>query len=441
MVRFYRVLDASTSLPCVSILSPTNGSTVSGLTNITFYATAIDRIKSTTLIVDGQPAWTITSNSSLPFPSYFFSNGAHTVAVQVTDNGNDEAQGIASSSITLNVQNNVTVTWYEAFGDFLPIQASLTSPNANYTVDIRDAFSNLVRTITGSTSNGIISTNWDGNDGSGVAVSNNALYFITLTTIPSGSAPQSINDSSGIDPVQFAAFKEDVWSTSATILEREVLQNSQWNAVAVGKVDVSIKAAFDASGAVPGSDYLLQHIQNDSDWTSLLNQFKGRSPQITQFYYTGHANGTQIGFKETTPNTGLDTLTVKLFLSNLYYTDPKTKLPVASFLWPYKFVFIDGCYSGTGDWMLAFGILNRLMDYSTVGRRQRAFIGWSSIQVNWLFSSSNNYEKFGANFWSDWIAGDPTVRVADAIVAAEQSASIDPTKLIFVGYVGLQWSY
>ncbi|MGD0652241.1 MAG: hypothetical protein ABSA97_14085 [Verrucomicrobiia bacterium] len=41
-----------------------------------------------------------------------------------------------------------------------------------------------------------------------------------------------------------------------------------------------------------------------------------------------------------------------------------------------KSVFLDGCNSAAGDWPQAFGIQKAATDYSKLGRKNRAFMGW-----------------------------------------------------------------
>jgi len=434
-VEFYRILDASSSLPCVSILSPTNGATVSGLLNVGFSATALEKITSGTLIVDGQATWTVTSNNSLPFPSYFFSNGVHTVTVQATDDGFDQSQGIATSTISVNVQNNITFTWYEAFTSTLPIQATLAYQNASYTIQIKDASLNLLKTLTGSTANGVINTSWDGTNSNGVQVADDSLYFITLSTTPTpGPALAAIPPPSGGDTITAGAFYERQFTTAQTILAREKLANIQWDPVSQSKCD-AINTSI--SGSPSHQDIYgggTQKMITASDWQNLLTAFKATSTRNTQFYFTGHANGTAIGL-----GPGLQSIDVEVALNNLYYIDAVTHLPVASFKFPYKFVFIDGCLSGTGDWMRSFAI-NNSMDYSTVGRKNRAFLGWGSLQVEWFFTTSNGYYQFATKFWDDWVSDD-TVPLTTAInTAFTQASGVDPNKLVVRGFNSLQWS-
>jgi hypothetical protein len=438
--RFYRVVrkDANYGLPCVTILSPTNGATLSGNVNVQVYATDNSRISSIALMIDGGELMAITDGPMrFVLPTAFFTNGVHTLTAVAVDDSIDEGQGIASNSVTVTIQNNINFTWYEAFGSVLPIQAKLTYSNANYTIQVTDESLNAIRTITGTTANGIISTNWDGKDGSGSQVAEDALYFLTLSAGPTGSLLAA-----AADVVTAGTFREKTWGTEVTILAREKLSIiPPWDTVSANKCNNIFQYI---TGSPSHQDVYGGGVQvqiNASDWQSLFQALKATGTRNTQFYFTGHANGTAIGKGPgLEANTGMQTIDVELFLNNLYYTHPTTHLPVASFKFPYKFVFIDGCLSGNGDWMRAFGILSDTMDYSAVGRKNRAFMGWAKIQVEWLFTTTNGYTKFGTEFWNDWVTDD-TTQLQNAVQQALSAATgVDPTKLITRGYNLLTWS-
>ena len=441
--RFYRVVrkDASYGIPCVTILSPTNGAALSGNVNVQVYATDDSRISSITLFIDGSELMAITDGPmSFTLPTAFFTNGIHTLTAVAVDDGLDEGQGIASNSVNITFQNNIMFTWYEAFGSVLPIQAVLSYSNADYTVEITDESLNPVRTITGSTANGIISTNWDGKSGSGVDVPEDALYYLTLIATPTGSLLDTASDT-----VAAGSFREKTWGTEVTIIAREKFSSISWDSVSSSKCTAIAQYISESCCSEPAhQDIYLgvpQVLSVASHWQNLLLAFKVSPARNTQFYFTGHANATAIGEGPgLEADTGMQTIDVELALQNHYYVSGKTGLPVASFKWPYKFVFIDGCLSGNGDWMRAFGILNNTMNYSTVGRKNRAFLGWGKIQVEWLFSTTNGYTKFGTEFWNAWTSDD-TRTLEDAIQRALAAATgVDANKLVIRGYDQLQWS-
>jgi hypothetical protein len=104
--------------PVVSITSPTNGATVSGVINVTVNATDNVGVKSVSLAVDGT---TVASSSIAPFTNSWNSatviNGTHTLTVTAMDASGNKA----TNSIQVNV-SNATV------GDIISPSVNILSP-------------------------------------------------------------------------------------------------------------------------------------------------------------------------------------------------------------------------------------------------------------------------------------------------------------------------
>ena len=109
-----RLLDVTA--PTVSITSPANGATVSGVISITVNASDNVKVTLVSLSIDGGSA--VSSNNTAPFTNSWnsatVSNGTHTLTVTASDAAGNKG----TSSITVSV-NNATV------GD-------ITSPTVNY---------------------------------------------------------------------------------------------------------------------------------------------------------------------------------------------------------------------------------------------------------------------------------------------------------------------
>ena len=446
MVRFYRVLDASATLPCVSVTSPTNGAIISGLANVSFGAVASEKITAATLVVDGQPLWTTTNTTILQHPTWLLPNGTHTFAVQVVDDGVDTQGSATSPTVSVTVSNPVSATWYDAFGTTLPVQATLSYTSASWTVTIQDDSRRPLKTITGSTANGQIATSWDGTDSNGVAVADDTNYWVvvsaTRTSAPNGQDVQP-QQQGGTDTITWNTFLEPrSWASAQTIITRENLGSpTTWDPVALNKcaeavTDVGMYADPQAQ-VWQGAQIVLT---TATDWQNLLQALAGQGGRNTQFYFTGHANANGIGQQNhTTP--WLDSAQVQVALRNLYYFSQVDKVPIAHFHTPYKFVFLDACLSGNGDWPHAFGILRNQMDYTaTTGRKQRAFMGWSTIQFQGFFSQSTGYPAFTINFWNAWVANSETAPLQTAVNSAMAGATgVNPNSLVVYGFTNLQW--
>jgi len=87
-----------------------------------------------------------------------------------------------SAAITLNFAN--VVRWVEpasGFDSFVPVSIRSDTFPSDWTVFVQDAAGTVVRTISGFTSDGIVETDWDGNDNNGNPVSSEAAYRVLFT--------------------------------------------------------------------------------------------------------------------------------------------------------------------------------------------------------------------------------------------------------------------
>ncbi len=140
--------------PLVSITSPANGATVSGVINVTVNATDNVGVKSVTLAVDGT---NISSSSSAPFTNSWntgtVANGSHTLTVTASDaNGNK-----ATSSVQVNV-NNATV------GDIISPTVNILNPTdqasltGTVTINMNASDNVGVTSVNISINNNVVST-------------------------------------------------------------------------------------------------------------------------------------------------------------------------------------------------------------------------------------------------------------------------------------------
>jgi hypothetical protein len=450
--RFYRILrkDADYGMPCVNLLSPTNGATVSGIINVGVAASDDSRISSVTLVIDGDDYATITDGPmSFPVNTAMFTNGTHSIYARAADNvgipslgGNPDSDVVAnvvtSETVQVSFQNNVVLDSFELFQSQLPISARLAYSNANWSVEIERENGTIAKTFSGSTSNGLIEITWDGTDGAGNPVAEKAVYFVNVSAVPLSGSGLLFASGTTTDTVTKATYREASTTTQTTLLTRQKLKNFLWEGVSAAKlstISTTISMADANSGIYQETIFVMQ---TDNDWTDLLNNLADPDPrEVTQLYYNGHANAEKIGFQEYTPNRGLDTTDVTVRLNNLYYFSPKKGTWVATFSTPYKFVFLDGCLSGNGTWPRAFGILKNQMSYSTVGARNRAFLGWARITVSSLFG--NTHDNFTKRFWQRWTE-DVTKTFAVALQqAVDQTPGIEASQLVRYGYQNLTW--
>jgi hypothetical protein len=184
---FYLQIPTNGTLPAVQIFSPTNSQTVSGTIPIGVGAQIGSQLQGVNLYLDSALVGFIDSGGiEFDLDTTHFANGQHTVYVGAVDTANNET---LSSSITLDFEN--PVRWLDAdslFDSFVPIDVTSDIFPASWLVSVTDTNGTIVRTISGSTPDGNIQTNWDGTDNNGMSLPVESLYEITVDVTGSGGS-------------------------------------------------------------------------------------------------------------------------------------------------------------------------------------------------------------------------------------------------------------
>lgn len=184
-MRFYRILDTGTSSgdnPLVAITSITNGASLSGQVTIIVKATSDLQIVTTALYVNGQQMDSSDDGSNYGINTCEWLNGPHvlyaTAKAESTLSGPSGPYPIqigrgVSPFVQVSFNNLISeVAFSQPF--FLPslgqtqqVTANFAA-NVNWTLQIMDDSSNVVRTATGGGSS--LSFNWDGNGDGGTSI-------------------------------------------------------------------------------------------------------------------------------------------------------------------------------------------------------------------------------------------------------------------------------
>ena len=308
----------------------------------------------------------------------FLENGTHSFQV-VADflnpdigDGNNYTLQQLSTPFTLNVSNIIYYPdWCDEVGElgFTTFNAKTTCTNANWQLDIYDVSNNLVKTLTGYATNGIIEATWNLVDTNGVARTNVDLdpEFNSMITVA-----DPVSKAAPIKTAQWAYPTQGAWALAYQDIFFH-MANSNMYYTAISDM---IGVADDNGGAysyLPVSPYTngqtwplrypatnnpVTTVQMLADYYALDNLLT--NSYLRNFYYNGHASGSTIaGF--------LDSSIIKLHLKKHYY----------------RFVFLDACLTATGDLPAAFGInlksAKPLTYFQRNGMRPRAFVGYSSI--------------------------------------------------------------
>lgn len=216
-MRFYRIVDlgadTASDEPSVSILSPTNGAVVFGELTITVIASTDQPVLSgTKLYVDGQEMQMADSKTNYTDGSGVtnyeadtysintceWGNGTHTLFAttecssqsQGANNGSQSLIGHAASTFVPVTFNNLVTRIAFSQPSFDPSsgqtqQVSAVFPlNSDWTLNIVDAYSNVVQTATGSGNSMLY--NWDGT-ANGTSLPN-GIYYYYITAATNGLA-------------------------------------------------------------------------------------------------------------------------------------------------------------------------------------------------------------------------------------------------------------
>ncbi|HEY5297743.1 MAG TPA: Ig-like domain-containing protein [Verrucomicrobiae bacterium] len=181
----------------VQIFSPTNEETVSGVITVGVGAQIGTQIQGVNLYLDDALIGFIDSGGiAFSLDTTHFTNGLHTLYVSANDSGNGTT---TSDPITLDFEN--PVRWLDAdslFQSFVPIDVESDIFPADWAVFVADTNGTIVRTFSGSTSDGNINTNWDGNDNDGATLPDESAYTITVVVTSSGSGDSMMMTASSL---------------------------------------------------------------------------------------------------------------------------------------------------------------------------------------------------------------------------------------------------
>src|SRR5665213_313289 len=195
-MRFYRIMDKGaddlgSDGPTVSIVSPTSGAVASGLLTITVAAATDQGNVFPKLYVDGQAMWPSQDGSNYVINTCEWANGAHVLFATVDSltqpDGPAASFGLTGHAVSpfvgvtfSNLISRISFSeesFHPELGQTQQVSA-LFETNCDWTLTIRDAFSNAVRTVTGSGTS--LQFGWDGNGDGGTNIPN-GIYSVSYT--------------------------------------------------------------------------------------------------------------------------------------------------------------------------------------------------------------------------------------------------------------------
>ncbi len=236
-MRFYRIVDTgpdglTNDEPSVSIISPTNGFSATGSLTVTVvpYTDQAGPV-STKLYVDGQAMWPSADGSNYVINTCEWGNGSHILFATVECLSAPEGyfgapaalvgHGV-SSFVPVIFSNLVTrISFSQPFfqpslGQTQQVSAVFAA-NSDWTMQIKDAFGNVVRNASGSGDSMLY--NWDGlGDGETNIPAGVYYYYISATTNGEPDEDVIVGGSDGGSPPSPALARSSVASLNSSEL-------------------------------------------------------------------------------------------------------------------------------------------------------------------------------------------------------------------------------
>jgi hypothetical protein len=436
---------------------PISYSVLTNIGNLNLYFNGVDvTLEDITNASDG--------NALLEWNTTYEPPGQHYLQAQLTlsSSGDDAAILSGIGTFTPFYSTNVmqffeSDTMFDDTGAYL--DAQLPEPDANYTIQLYDPSTTpatLIKTITGSTSSGMIQENWDLTYDDGVTVFTNdtvnAVFNVTLLDPGSGTSTKVLHkltsneQGNGFDFVyvytptnsslsyDFGNENGEIWNGMQAVVDTVLMP-----VTADGGHDDHYDSSFDnytyegnnthgngLSEGWPGYVNSSSTLTNNSSPTGLFASMKDGTTK--NFYCYAHGSGTAIGnysHSVTLFSSGVGDL-----LGNHY--NAKGGLNTKN---PYRFVFLDGCSTASQkDWRRAFGIFP--LDTPNQAARNKvgpqAFVGWAADHTGWLngvdaseasLDVATAYTQTLEDFYEQWMDNVPLNQcIYSASTSAENTA-------------------
>jgi hypothetical protein len=325
--------------------------------------------------------------------------------------GDDAIYLILSNQVrTITVNNQIIFTnWDDTIqADTYTFDARIANPNSDWWIDIYDARGNYVKTGSGHTSEGHIAWTWDLTDYLGTPrtdFDSDPFFYSETTFSTAGNGPATTrNNPTTADDYpnvgQWVTSFQDRWFSDAPGYPYDCQQTFT---DAMGEIQGGPVLKGDPAWYAPikfGTNVYSQ-AERELSWANLKSWLS--SPWVRNWYYFGHGGGNKIGADR-------HTLDTNGLVTGSAFTYPGSKsslgswqMAIATRSFRYRFVFLDGCSTATGDWPNAFSISKTTRDLSfyqndSKHRRPSAFVGWNLDTGGKGWGTIEHYYEF-RSFW------------------------------------------
>jgi len=363
-----------------------------------------------------------------------------------------ETQLYESAPVTVIVSNLIWFpdSWNIA-GYYINVEAQSIHTNGTYEVDIYDDTGFQILQVSGTNDNegfityagfrGFVVENFDENGEIYPSVS----YAVVVSTRAAGGG--SAATTTNIIWTEFKWPAQGVGWTKFAIGYQPIFGNPVFgglNAVALQSMVQAVYASAQARPGFPegqrvirGSDQNPYELWSQFEFTQLLVPDL-RDDQVRNIEIFGHGATSHIGERSVPRFLSIDDFNVVLRNN---FKDPLAGTNAH----PFRFVWLDGCYTAKGSLCKAFGIpkeenvaANRFVKR---GLRFRAFMGWSGGHLIRVGAFNSSHATFVGDFWDRWPQSN-TNGVPYSLREAHDYAGrnwSDSRKLRIYGYEGLCW--
>jgi hypothetical protein len=321
--------------------------------------------------------------------------------------------------------------------------------NASYTIELRNPDNPLsphIKTITGSTSTGVISEYWDlKDDNTNVYTGNkvDAVFNVTLLDLGSATQTQRLNLWSYPGDGNFdVAYAYDCFTGFLNV------DGAFWNQMQ-GVVDVLTDPIFALDVYYSNFDVFWYnfygypgYILDQKTATNLVNDLA--NPATENFYFYGHGyytdgSGITDGLLDAAGIDGLNVAIHSKWVADALTNHVDVKGNI-NFKHPYRFVFLDTCSSAKyADWQHAFGIVDGPPGPGpwTDPDPPRAFLGWEGDKygMNGVWADDTYCNDYGTTinlFYDMWMSGatlDECIRACSVNYVASNYNVANPSGL------------
>lgn len=435
--------------PVIRITSPSPGSTLSGKAIVTGSVADLLPDRVAELYVDNEFYRDIT-NGPLRFEldTRGFINGSHQLSVVVRSVFFDRDQEVSSViSAAVNFTNVFNMVNLPPFFSGSPTFDFNTTVPATYQLHVSSSNGTPLRTITGSKPAGPGQVYWDMNNSSGQPMPAGEGYNFRLQTIYQSSqfaaaGPPVFNTNTFV----FYSFVEGYLQPGKSFLFYHGRSAIQALREANDK-DLLVSMSFWIQDAdLFGPDPAGRGVWDDDPtrpfrWTAATSLNSNLLPiikrnDIGHIFYKGHGSGSSIGTGD--DSVVIDPMSVADIMRALgnHYTKQTGEFTLKN---SKRYVELNGCNTGTGDWAWAFGIPKLQVDRFPQIQRRSMFAWINTITTWWLLTE---YGRFIQDKNLAWHNLDTQFSLVGASLYAvvEGEYFIQPSEFAIYGSRNLTWA-